>query len=57
MKTKRKQINAELYSIFCDVYSDEKSRETAIKESRIAYTIIKQDALFRTMSTMYHELQ
>ena len=57
MKTKRKQLDAELFNIFCDVYPDEKSREAAIRESKIAFSVIKQDALFRTMPTMYYELQ
>lgn len=56
MKTKRKQIDAELYNIFCDVFSDEATREAAIRESKIAHRIVKQDALFRTMPNQEDEI-
>ena len=56
MKTKIKKFDAELYNIFCDVFPDDKSREVAIRESKIAYSVIKQDALFRTMPNTHNEM-
>lgn len=56
MKTKRKQIDTELYNIFCDVFPDEESREAAIRQSKIAHRIIKQDALFRTIPKQEDEI-
>lgn len=55
MKTKRKRYDAVLHNIFNDAFPDEETRELAIKQSKIAYTVIKQDALFRTMPTIYDE--
>ncbi len=55
MKTNRKKIDNELYSIFSEVFDDERSKDKAIKESKIAYSIVKQDALFRSIQNKNNE--
>lgn len=55
MKTQRKQLNVELYNIFCEVFAEESDRQQAIRESITAFTVIKQDALFRAMPIMSDE--
>lgn len=55
MKTNKNKIDAELYKIFSEVFPDELNRGQAIKESKIALSIIKQDALFRTIPIINDE--
>lgn len=56
MKTNKKKLDAELYNIFSEVYDDEGTRQLAMKESKIAFRLIKQEALFRIKPNIYHEL-
>lgn len=56
METNKKKLDVELYNIFRDVYDDEGKRQLAIKESKIAFKLIKQEALFRIKPNIYDEL-
>lgn len=56
MNTTRKKLDTQLYNIFKEIYKDDSALQQAIKESKIAYSYIKQDALFRTMPNLYDEL-
>lgn len=56
MRTTRKQLDTQLYNIFKEIYKDEEALQQAINESKIAYSCIKSDALFRTMPNIYDEL-
>ena len=49
MKKNKTKIDAELYSIFSELYREEETRQQAIAESKQAFSIVKQDALFRTI--------
>lgn len=55
MKTNKNKIDVILYKIYSDVFPDEESREQAINQSKIAFSIVKQDALFRTMTELNDE--
>jgi hypothetical protein len=55
MKTNRKKIENELYQIFGEVFDNERDKDKAIKESKIAYSIVKQDALYRSIQNKNNE--
>ena len=57
MNTTTKKLDTQLYNIFKEIYKDEDALKQAIAESKLAYSCIKQDALFRTMPNLYDELQ
>jgi hypothetical protein len=50
MDTLNNKIDSQLHNIFKDIYGDEESLRQAVSESKIAYSIVKQDALYRSIS-------
>lgn len=50
MDTSNKKIENQLHSIFKDICGDEESLRQAVSESKIAYSVVKQDALYRSIS-------
>jgi hypothetical protein len=52
---KKRKIDKELYNIFSDIYLNEDDCQEALKESMKAYSIVKQDALFRSKTIHDHD--
>lgn len=55
MKKKTKRLDNELYNIFQNMFSNENECEKAVEEAKIAFQIVKQDALFRKVTRRSHE--
>lgn len=46
-KTKRSPIERELRNLYMEVYDDDESAERAVRDSLRAYSLVKQDVLYR----------
>ena len=46
---KNMKVDNELYKIFSDLYTDDEKLEQLVKQSKMAFSMVKQDALFRNI--------